>query len=353
MKAEYASTLVIGDFEVEDQLFSACLQQFLREVVVCGDDPDEIRARTKNQPSNLAFINFDTVRNLDALLPFLKYKWTTVIFPEHDSATISSVLQAGADDFLVRPLTSLMIAKRLTVWTELIGMASFSALFSHEVKVPLTSIQGYTELLLSDVAGNLTDQQRNFLTTISINAKRQIRLINLLAEKARVENPKFRFYHGENSKAREVFIRTAEQLKSQFASKDQTFKLLIPDDLSAVLMDEYSIEHMLAVLLENANLYTPENGEIVLSVKNIVEDSNPFVQVSVKDTGIGISTDEHGRIFQAWFRSENATSVDFHAYGLSLYLAKRRIEAHGGRIWFESQPGEGTTFHFIVPAAVT
>lgn len=354
MKSKHINALVIGDFEVEGQLFSTCLRQFIREVIICGTDLDEVRPRIKNRYFDLVFVDFESMRNPDMLLTLLKYKWTTVIFPEHDSVTISRVLEAGADDFLVRPLTSMMIAKRLVVWGELIDAGTFAPMFSHEVKGPLTSIQGFTELLLSEMAGSLNVQQKNFLNTIRASVKRQYKIIDNLIQKVKVENPKFLLRVGaESANLRRVIISLVEQLKTQSDYKDRPFELLIPDDLASVAIDEYSLECVLMALLENANQYTLENGEIVLSAENITEGGKPFVRVSIKDRGIGIDREDQPHIFQEWFRAEKARSLVLHGYGLGLYLTKRLLEAYEGHIWFDSHPGEGTTFHFTVPAAVS
>ena len=105
-------------------------------------------------------------------------------------------------------------------------------------------------------------------------------------------------------------------------------------------------------MVDNAHKFGHKGGYIRISATKLVEDSKEFVQISIEDDGIGIETHEQTKVFnQMGFRSIDPLVREQHGTGLGLYIAHHVVEAHGGRIWFESEPGKGSTFHFTIPVA--
>ena len=132
----------------------------------------------------------------------------------------------------------------------------------------------------------------------------------------------------------------------QTQRKGLTITVDCPDNLPAVLVDPTRMEQVLVNLIHNAIKFTPEGGSITLQAENAAEK----VQFSIQDTGIGITAEDLPRIFEKFFKSDRARSGG--GTGLGLAIAKHLVEAHGGKIWAESQENVGSTFFFSVPIGV-
>ena len=108
------------------------------------------------------------------------------------------------------------------------------------------------------------------------------------------------------------------------------------------------MEQLLGILIDNASKYTPEGGQLKVDARPVGD--NQFVQVCIEDNGIGIAEDEHHRLLtQRYFRSSDPVVRNQLGNGVSLYIARHIVQAHGGRFWFESEHGKGSTFHFTLP----
>jgi signal transduction histidine kinase len=116
--------------------------------------------------------------------------------------------------------------------------------------------------------------------------------------------------------------------------------------ISQVAVDEEKMTMAVQNLLDNAMKYTPKGGKVTLSL----EETSEGVIVTVKDTGIGIGKEDQNRVFTKFFRAQEAVLTEPAGTGLGLYMVRNIIESHGGRIWFESKPGKGSNFHFILPS---
>jgi signal transduction histidine kinase len=130
--------------------------------------------------------------------------------------------------------------------------------------------------------------------------------------------------------------------------KNLKFKFKKPKGLPKVRVDIEKISLAIQNLLENAIRYNKIGGEIELVLKK--KDSE--IEFSIRDTGIGIPKNQQERIFTKFFRAPNALKLETEGSGLGLFIVKNIIEAHGGRIWFESEEGKGTTFYFTLPVVI-
>ncbi|MBI3158099.1 MAG: GAF domain-containing protein [Chloroflexi bacterium] len=227
--------------------------------------------------------------------------------------------------------------------------SEFVATVSHELRTPLTPIKGYVEFMLMGGAGELNDQQRQFLDIISTNIDRLSVLVNDLLDVSRIEAGKVALSMQPldmQEIAREV-IEYVER-KSHEENRPMTFRLESHPELPNAYGDAERIRQVLSNLVDNAYRYTPEEGRIDVNLKAV----NGYLQVDVSDSGIGIFPDEQQRIFNRFYRGENPMVMATSGTGLGLSIVKELVEMHNGRIWVESRglPGEGSTFSFILPA---
>jgi two-component system, OmpR family, phosphate regulon sensor histidine kinase PhoR len=222
----------------------------------------------------------------------------------------------------------------------------FVANVSHEFRTPLTAIQGFAETLL---AGALEDEDHNrrFVEIIRDHALRLNRLTNDLLRLARIEAGKLEL--DRRPVSIDVLFESCSATSTMKASQRQlTMKIHCADNLPPVLGDASLLREVLQNLLDNAVQYTPPGGQIEVAV----EVQNGEAVITVADTGIGIPLADQERIFERFYRVDAARSREVGGTGLGLSISKHIIEAHGGRIWVESDVGQGSRFHFSIPAAV-
>ncbi len=215
------------------------------------------------------------------------------------------------------------------------------SLVAHELKNPLVSIRGYSELLLSGAVGEINKQQADFLKTILNNADRMAELISDLLDAARLDSGREKIQLA-SIQSTKVIQQVVTTLLPQLEEKGLLLCTDLESDLPAVQADENRLIQIFTNLLSNAAKYTPPGGKITITAHS--DDRN--VIFAVQDSGIGIKSIDQKKIFQRYFRTDDAQSRDIPGTGLGLYICKILVELHGGRIWFESEYSKGTTFLF-------
>jgi two-component system phosphate regulon sensor histidine kinase PhoR len=219
----------------------------------------------------------------------------------------------------------------------------FVANVSHEFKTPLTAIQGFAETLL---AGAMDDPQNRirFLQIILDHSRRLARLTDDLLELSRMDADRVDLELDRLSVSQ--FIQTCiETTQRSAAGKNLRVTVNLKSSLPDIAADRRRLAEVLQNLLDNAVQYTPSGGRITVSASS---DGNE-VEFTVSDTGIGIPRVDQPRIFERFYRVDVARSREVGGTGLGLSIAKHLVEAHGGRIWVESEIGQGSQFHFTVP----
>lgn len=216
---------------------------------------------------------------------------------------------------------------------------------SHELRTPLTSVKGFSSLLVAEKFGKLPEEAKKRLETIDANVDKLVNMVNTLLDIARIESGKT-----------EVKIAPADIVKSikdigdllspQMQAKGLKFVLDIPQTLN-VYMDKNLIERVFINLIGNAVKFTPSGGQIKISASVSVTEA----LITVGDTGCGIEKENLEKIFQEFFRVDNAINTEAKGTGLGLSLVKRIIEIHKEKIWVESEAGKGSTFYFTLRIA--
>lgn len=222
--------------------------------------------------------------------------------------------------------------------------STFLATASHELRTPLTSIRGYVDLLLLGTIGPLTQPQRDFLKVVKHNVGQLVDLIDDILDVSKVEAGEVRLRRAMIDPG-ELIYEVAESLYTGFAEKSIALALDVAPDLPMVMADRQRIRQVVVNLLGNACKYTPEGGKVDV----LAYVQNEEFRVDVRDTGVGIASEAQPYIFTPFFRADNPLRDAAGGTGLGLSITKTLVELHGGRIWFDSSEGDGSTFSFALP----
>jgi len=221
----------------------------------------------------------------------------------------------------------------------------FVSIAAHQLRTPLSAIKWTIRMFLIGDLGKITKEQTNFLEKTYQSNERMINLINDLLNVTRIEEG--RYLYKPTLVNFENLIQTAmESFKEKIKTRKINFKFEKPKEkIPKIKVDIEKMQLVIQNLLDNAIRYTLEGGKITVSLKYKEKE----LKFSIQDTGIGISKEQQKRIFTKFFRTVNAVKMETEGSGLGLFIAKNIIDAHGGKIWFESEKGKGSTFSFSLP----
>ena len=218
----------------------------------------------------------------------------------------------------------------------------FVANVSHELKTPLTSISGYAETLLAEHPDEETT--RRFLATILSNARRMQRLVDDLLDLSRIEAGRWQPSRTLVDVAG-VAGESWNALAGHGGAQQIRFELEIDEEAGTVCVDLDALRQIFTNLFDNSLRYTAAGGRILCSARRQGEGT----AISVRDTGVGISREHLPRIFERFWRADTSRSREEGGTGLGLSIVKHLVEAHGGRVWAQSDLGRGTTVAFWIP----
>jgi signal transduction histidine kinase len=220
--------------------------------------------------------------------------------------------------------------------------STFISVISHELKTPVALIKGYAGTLNREDAEWDQETVRESLAVIEEETDRLTELIDNLLDVSRMQAGAFTLEIGFVD-LHLLAEKTVEKFRTQ--TSRHTFVLDFPPDLPTVPGDEGRLRQVLDNLLSNAIKYSPDGGQIRVSGRA----DNRQIYIAVTDEGIGIPEDEQENIFDRFYRLRSGVSERTKGAGLGLFLIKAIVEAHGGWVWVESQPGQGSTFVFTLP----
>lgn len=255
------------------------------------------------------------------------------------SLTVSPILDPAG-----RIISASTIARDITERKVLDRMKDdFVGTVSHELRTPLTAIKGFIELVADGDAGPVNDTQREFLLVAARNSDKLGVLINDLIDMNLIESQKLEV-RLQPLDLRTVLSDVAATFRTMAQTKGLTFREAVAD-LPKVMGDSARLVQVFSNLMSNAIKYTPR-GEVGIEAKA----SGSAVEVTIHDTGIGLSREEHAQLFTRFFRGQSSVVAEAGGTGLGLVIVKAIVERHNGVINVESRPGEGSRFRVTIPA---
>jgi signal transduction histidine kinase len=240
--------------------------------------------------------------------------------------------------FIVRAFSYLAEANQMK--------AEFISITTHQLRTPLSSLKWSLNLLMDGKLCEVDKRQKEYLDIMQISNERMIKLVNDLLDVSRIEQGRFEMQPQKLS-----LVDMLQSLVLETSPIAQSKKLLLNVEKENVVSQAWADPDKLRMvaqnLLDNAIKYSEENGKINIKISQ----KGKFLKCEVRDSGVGIPTNQQAQIFQKFFRSENAKKYQTEGTGLGLFIAKAFTEATGGKIGFESKENQGSTFWFTVPIA--
>jgi signal transduction histidine kinase len=305
-----------------------------------------------------------------------------------DVKTAAEAVRAGAQDYLVKPVSLEAIRRsvahavqikfnndaRRRMQEELRtakeaaeaanrAKSTFLANINHELRTPLTAILGFSEMLQEKHFGPLTPKQEEYVNDIVDSGRHLLSLVNDLLDMAKIEADRMDLHPSEFALS-PLLDHSLMMVQERCMQRSIRLTLDLPEGIRAmtVTADERMLKQVLFNLLSNAAKFTPNGGQICVSAnlfaecgtQNADSGKNPqtAIEISVSDTGMGIAREHQAIIFDAFRQVQNHMMGNASGTGLGLWLSRRLVELHGGRIWVESEgEGKGSTFRFTLPVS--
>lgn len=229
--------------------------------------------------------------------------------------------------------------------------SKFVSVTAHQLRTPLAGLKWTFNLLQTGQLGAISTEQKEFVDKGLLSVQKMIKIVNDLLNVNLVEEGDPSIFHFESVDLKTLAEEVKAEFFSQAKSKNISLSIQTPTGfLPPVVADRGKIKMVLENLLDNAIKYTPADGQISVVIDDKkLNTAGASLEISVRDSGIGIVEADKPKIFQKFFRSAKAVSVEPDGSGLGLFIVRDIIERHGGSIWFDSEPGQGTSFFFTLP----
>jgi diguanylate cyclase (GGDEF)-like protein len=226
--------------------------------------------------------------------------------------------------------------------------SEFFSNVSHELRAPLTSIIGYSELLLDEMTERLTSKQEEYIAYIQSSGTHLLEIINNLLDLSKIRAGRMELHIGEFS-MRNLILSSIKAVTPLASKKGQLLESRIENDSLMINADEVKVKQILLNLLSNAIKFTYHGGTIVVDARGSALNGQDGIEVSVIDTGIGIKEEDFAKIFEEFRQADPSYTREYPGTGLGLPISKRFVEMHGGQIKVESHFGKGSRFTFTLP----
>ena len=215
---------------------------------------------------------------------------------------------------------------------------------SHELKTPLISIKGFSEVIQDELYGPLNNKQKKAVGTVLRNSERLGRLIDSILYLT-IKDTGRDTYIVHPVSITEIIGSALYDISPQVKNKELTIENNTPSDLPLIKGDMGKLTQVFINLIENATKFTPIGGKITVAT---FEDGENL-HITVTDDGIGVSPDVISSLFERFYQVDASTTRKYGGTGIGLYISKLIVEVHKGKIWAESEEGVGTTFHVVLP----
>jgi signal transduction histidine kinase len=226
--------------------------------------------------------------------------------------------------------------------------ADFSAMIVHDLRSPLMNITGVAEVMIEGVFGDVTEEQRKWLLRLQDNGRTLIALVNDFLDVSKLESG-YVDIKREKLDLGALLDRTVESYRVLASGKGISIVKNVAPSLPGIEADQRRLDQVLTNLISNAIKFTADQGAVEVGAEEI-EDG--WIKIWVKDNGAGIAEHDIDQIFQKYRQAENLKVSEQKGTGLGLVICKMIVEAHGGKIWVQSEQGKGSTFSFSLPGNV-
>jgi len=327
---EYDNYIRLENKEAIEFFGSSCLGKNITEIFISG-----------NEESDPAFFNSDVVSK-------------NVTIETHAGIRICDMLLTVEYDKYGDPLCKVVLLRDITDLISAIDTATaasraksnFLANMSHEIRTPMNAIIGMA--YIGKNSDDITRKDYNF-DRIEDASKQLLGIINDVLDMSKIEAGKFDLKL-EAISIESTIQRVVNVLKLRADEKKQTITVRCNDDIpDSLIGDDYRIAQVITNLLSNAIKFTPDEGKIEINARLIKEEGSiNTVRISVADTGIGITSEQKGKLFESFHQVESSSTRNYGGTGLGLAISKSIVEMMNGKIWVVSKYGKGSTFYFTV-----
>ncbi|WMW21798.1 ATP-binding protein [Methanolobus mangrovi] len=237
-----------------------------------------------------------------------------------------------------------LIRARIEAETASNAKSDFLATMNHELRTPLNSIMGFSDVMLSGMAGEITEQQEKYLKNIAVSGKHLLELINNILDLSKIEAGRMEL-DPEQFIITEIIDEVMGVITPLAIKKRIAIDVNYATEIQIINADKLKFKQIIYNLMSNAIKFTSNNGSVKVSVQN----SENIIHIEVMDTGIGISEENQKHLFQPFRQIDNGINRHYEGTGLGLALVKSFVELHGGKIWVESQVKKGSKFIYEIP----
>ena len=302
-----------------------------------------LEQRSKEQQQSAHDALWRMICGLLLTLILARLSWTQLNQAVVTREVTQAALEKSAGE--LREKTSLLESQNAEILRATQLKSEFLANMSHELRTPLNSITGFSEVLIDEVAGPVNDAQKEYLGEILEGSRHLLHLINDVLDLSKVEAGKMTF-RPEVVDLEHSIQETVQMLALMAKQKDIRIDSDVDLDGRHAFLDPARFKQVLFNYLSNALKFTPPKGNITVRV---IAEADRWFRLEVEDTGVGIAPKDQQLLFQEFHQLDTSVSKQFQGAGLGLALTKRIVEAQGGRVGVQSQPGVGSIFFALLP----